>query len=190
MKLFTELDFRLSVVKRWTVISTLRKQSLAEHTLNVIILAERIARQWFGITDEAKLYQIVRRALYHDYFETISGDYPSYMKRFVMETGAEAEFADLLEGVDVHEKDELVHVIIKIADYTDACIFLRMEISHGNVSVTSVLHDLERRFNEWCDSKLINNAKVCAGVYQLYLVQVVDELFGSNGQFRSEVFRF
>lgn len=193
--IFNELDFRNFVVQRWGVVSTIRKQSIAEHGWSVAVLADRIAREWFGITDERLLYQIVRRAIFHDWRESITGDFPSYMKRHVDTTLLEAEFGDMIDAVNtdifVGEKwGDLVRAIVKIADYIDAAIFLRMELSHGNKSVLYILRDLEQRFKVYCESLTIGDIKAMNGIYDMYLAQVIDPLFGTSGQYYSEGFRF
>ena len=43
--IFSELDHRMSVVLRWSVVETIRKQNLSTHSYNVAIMADRIARR-------------------------------------------------------------------------------------------------------------------------------------------------
>lgn len=189
MTIFNELDFRMSVVKRWSVVSTIRQQSIAEHSFNVAIMADRIARKWFGIEDEKRLYCILRRALDHDALESITGDFPTYMKRFVDETGAAQEFAaDMTENVDLSVHDEMDRVIVKIADYIDAMIFLRMEISHGNLSVRNHLNEMEKRFASYLEKSV--QKFMVAHISNRYAHDVIDGLFGGNGQFQSELYGF
>lgn len=193
MSLFNEMDFRLSVVKRWAVVTTIRQQSVAEHSFNVALLAERIARQWYAVNTPADLYYLVRYALNHDAYEAMTSDIPSYMKRYVMVNDAEIGFADMFENTEVGldtRYAELFRAIVKMADFIDAAIFLRMEISHGNLTVRSLLRDLESRFKLYLDAVVVNNVSVGKGVYLLYEADIVEGMFNANGQFSTEGFRF
>lgn len=147
--IFGELDYRMSVVTRWSVVSTLRKQSLAEHSFNVAVIAERIAIQWFGWRDKYVLYTVYDYALKHDRKEAVTGDFPSYIKRFIDEDAID-DFYEPEFGPDP-EPTKLVRQIVKIADYIDAIIFLDMEMSHGNLSVSALRKDLRERFGVWCE---------------------------------------
>lgn len=194
--IFGELDFRLSVVQRWAVVSTVRKQSVAEHSYNVAILSERIAREWFSIDDDAVLFALVRRALYHDWRESITGDPPSYMKWAINEVGIDAVFGDYIEDheVDLHPGPEAwantVRGIVKVADYIDALIFLHMEVSHGNRSIVPLMRNLEHRFKVTCRELGVTVSETFTMVPELYRAQVWDQLFGPNGQYETEVYRF
>lgn len=193
MTVFNELDFRLSVVKRWSVVSTLRQQSVAEHSFNVIIIAERVALNWFQITDPVRLYYITRRARYHDYYESVTGDAPTYMKRFINEAAAHLEIeANLTEDIDIGVEHELDRIIVKIADFLDALIFLRMEVSHGNRSVVNHLRKMEERFREYLldHEEKFTNEQTAVSVFDHYGTEIVDVLFSQNGQFMSELHGF
>lgn len=186
-----ELDVRLSAVRRWPVSLTIRQQSVAEHQHNVCMIAERIGRKWFGL-DEARLYRLMRYALYHDYKESYTSDMPSYMKRWVM-PGAEDDFESVLdEDVDMGSitMDDLLRGIVKVADYIDAAVFLRVEISMGNKTVAAILRDLEDRFKHYCAEFQYNGVSAFSQVFNQYQVEVLDQLFNSNGQMVIEGFRF
>lgn len=190
MPLFTELDFRMSVVKRWSVVETIRKQSLAEHTFNVLIIARKLAVKVLGAQGAQDLSEhITKRALYHDYDESVTGDFPSYMKPHVFVEPAlqnvPAYYND--DAIDLGDVPDIVRFIVKAADYIDACIFLRMEISLGNRSVTYHLRHLEARFRQYLMEARVLDVAVGNGVYSLYQTEVVDKLFGGNGQYVSEI---
>lgn len=190
--IFNELDHRLSVVKRWSVVQTIRQQSVAEHSYNVTIIALRIAEQWYGITGGQALSAIMKRALFHDWWESITGDAPTYMKRFIDETSAITEFEanEITEGVDLGDADrDVFRVIVKMADYIDALIFLRMEVSLGNKSVVHHIREMEQRFKEYLEENPVEGVK-SATAYELYQLHIVDGMFNGNGQFMSELHGF
>lgn len=188
--LFSELDHRLSVVKRWGTVETIRKQSVTEHSYNVAIIADRIARR---LSEDMRIaHAAVLYALYHDKVESVTGDFPSYMKPHVDERSAvsivEAFMSDE-EGTNDGSAgdDPMVRFIVKCADYIDACVFLRMEISLGNKSVTYHLRHLEARFRRYLEEAEVGLTADAKKVYTWYQEDVVDGLFGGNGQYVSEV---
>lgn len=186
--IFSELDYRMSVVKRWSVVETIRKQSVAEHSYNVAIMADRIARR---LSDDLKLaHAAVLYALYHDKIESVTGDFPSYMKAHVNEH----PMSLLVDGLDEEETndgsagdDPMVRFIVKCADYIDACVFLRMEISLGNRSVSYHLRHLEARFRRFIEASQGELTADAHLVYDWYTDEVVGKLFGGNGQYVSEI---
>lgn len=188
--IFSELDFRMSVIKRWSVVETLRKQSLAEHSYNVAVMARRLAPQIVGaMANDAKFMDyLTEYALFHDYAESVTGDFPSYMKPFVDEDrslmGVPAFFNS---GVDIESPPQAIRFLVKVADYIDACVFLHMEISLGNRSVVYHLRNLEQRFRNFLNDADIDGTKIGAGVYSMYETQVLGQLFGGNGQYVSEI---
>lgn len=195
--IWNELDFRLSVVNRWQVMPTIRKQNVAEHQHNVAKLVERIAVDIFGWDpDDPELLNLIRRALEHDDLEAIIGDPPSYTKPFVNEGAMEQHFAALVrepryEGAPRPD----TWFILKAADYIDAAMFLRIEISMGNKTVVAVLRDLEARFRDKCrqynEEYTTNKRSVDDAMKAWYAyITVVDTMFNGNGQLTIEGFRF
>lgn len=186
--IFSELDHRMSVVLRWSVVETIRKQNLSTHSYNVAIMADRIARR---LSSDLKIaHAAVLYALYHDKIESVTGDFPSYMKPHV----DEQPITLMIDGLDEEETndgsagdDPLVRFIVKSADYIDACIFLRMEISLGNRSVSYHLRHLEARFRRYVEESQGEVTADAHLVYDWYQQDVVDGLFGGNGQYVSEI---
>lgn len=125
---FTELDHRLSVVKRWAILHTIQNQSVAEHMFNVARMAERISKQWFGMSDEASM-RVVRFALHHDDFEALSGDLPTMVKPYFNESEFEREHSELIEAI---EEEPWVVKIVKLADKLEGYHFLCIEAALGN----------------------------------------------------------
>lgn len=183
-EIFDELDLRLSTVRRWTILHMIRQQSVAEHSYNVCILAERIAVHWFNIQDPGTLYNIQKWALRHDRSEAFTGDYPTIVKDLLDEAGLEARYADLLP-TSKHQFDIGVQQIVKLADRIDAIIFLKMEISMGNKTVAHVAASIERdlleRMLAWYD------AKSSSILWQRYN-DLIEDLFPAKGKFRAKVY--
>lgn len=188
--IFSELDHRMSVVPRYTVVETIRKQNLATHSYNVTIIARRITKRLDD--DNDLLDRVTEYALYHDYDETFSSDFPSYSKEFVNEKGISDRVdqlvddevpRDLLGG----DTGPLVRFIVKCADYIDLCQFFRMEISLGNRSVAGHLRGAEYRFRKYVEESQGEITADAHLVYDWYQEDVVDRLFGGNGQYTSKI---
>ena len=195
--IWNEVDFRLSVVNRWQVMPTIRKQNVAEHQHNVAKLAERLAIEVFGWDPDADpLAELLHRALEHDDLEAIIGDPPSYTKKYIDEAAMTEQFSALLREPlydDICRPD--ISFIVMAADYIDAAIFLRVEISMGNRTVAGVLRNLEHRFRMKCEAYIVDFAESPRSVndamaaWRAYL-HIVDTMFAGNGQLTIEGFRF
>lgn len=122
--------FRLSAVPRWSVIHTIQKQSVSEHTTNVVALC---CKMWWEklVPEDIKLDELLQTALEHDAEEGATGDYPSPSKR-------PAEVKSDLERA------------IKIADVLEAFMFICRERSLGNVSVINIYTELEQKLFVLC----------------------------------------
>jgi hypothetical protein len=142
-KIFDEIDLRLSTVKRWTIVHTIRQQSVAEHSYNVAIIAEAIARHWFNVTDPARLYEVYRYALEHDREEGITGDVPTIVKDLFNTAAASLRY---VKEWPEPSADDQIYAIVKLADRIDALIFLRVEMGMGNQSVRKVLDHVADSF--------------------------------------------
>lgn len=194
MALFGELDYRLSVVDRWSVLSTIRKQSVAEHSYNVAIIAERLALKLFpNGYHPSRAYpitgEVLHLALHHDRPESITGDNPSYMKPYVDESGALAKIpaAQADDDMNFATDDPWVKFIVKCADYIDALVFLRIEMSLGNKSVAYHLRHMEHRFREYVGKQVSVLGPTVSDVVGWYNKDINDTLFGGVGQYVSEI---
>ena len=123
----TELDERLSTVKRWSIVYTARKQSVAEHCFNVQRICIRMAL-WFDIKNALELFRLSQAALHHDDDEAITGDIPSTAKAHVtlgndVETGAALWY---------NSSGDRIKSIVKLADLMEAYCFLARELQVGN----------------------------------------------------------
>ena len=104
---------RASGVTRWHIVRTVRPQSLAEHTFDVVMIARAIAKI-AGVDD----YEIIKAALLHDLDEIITGDIPTPTKQKARDNGFEIN--DLYKSVTGRElgPDEatIIHLADKMAD--------------------------------------------------------------------------
>lgn len=94
-------SLRASIVPRWSIIKTTRRQSLAEHNYNVSVITKYLCEKME--IEESLATKAAVDALTHDYDEIYTGDIPSPAKtkekREVTEvTGAIIKLADALEA--------------------------------------------------------------------------------------------
>lgn len=130
VEIFSELDHRLSVVKRWGILHTIQTQSVAEHVQNVSRIALRIAISWFNLQDHTDLYLIVRWGLEHDDMEALTGDLPTMVKPYFDEAAAAKDHVDLTGGEMV--VPQAIRNIVKLADLMEGFYFIAIEIAMGN----------------------------------------------------------
>jgi 5'-deoxynucleotidase YfbR-like HD superfamily hydrolase len=143
--IFTELDSRLSVISRWAVVNTIKRQSVAEHCFNVERISRRIAVNWLGITDSSKLDRISQIALHHDDDEAVTGDLPSPAKNILSEKYLDAH-RELWYNIESPE-----HNIVKLADKMEAYWFLAMEYKLGNTYVEEYRQELEAKVVKYAE---------------------------------------
>lgn len=163
MRAFTDLDHRLSVVKRWGTAQTIHQQSVAEHIFNVERIALRIAEHWFGIKDRRILYEIVLWAHHHEDLEAISGDFPSMVKPYFAEEEMAREHADVIPVSRPFNTD--VKNIVKLADMLDAWWFLCIERSLGNRYLDNHYDYEPDRIQNFVTDTWPNNLELYADVY-------------------------
>lgn len=153
---------RLSTVRRWAVLPTIRTQSVAEHSFHVAHIALWLLEKLPGVDAEPFPAAFERTLLYyaliHDETEAITGDIPSpgggnhalpgkskeYEKTFGLGTAT----------LDEDQFDLVIYDILKLADLLEAWLFIKEEQSLGNDtlhfsvqgSILNRLHAMLQRF--------------------------------------------
>lgn len=137
---------RLHTIGRWGMVNTTRPQSVAEHSLNVAVIAEEL-RERLNIEPEFKLH-IRWYAVEHDMMEVLTGDIPSPTKM-----GQGLKWAPFVESLDkeeynnIHSVSPLVRHVVKCADYMEAIYYLHM---YGVGShARQVIKWLETKLEAW-----------------------------------------
>jgi 5'-deoxynucleotidase YfbR-like HD superfamily hydrolase len=141
MRLLGNFEERLSVVPRWTIVRTIQKQSVAEHSFRVALIAGRLVRHFFSpaFYNEAR-NRVFHYALLHDQAEAFTGDIPTPAGRRINKKDLEDQFVS--HYVDWVEPSETIEQVVKVADYVEALIFLTVEKSLGNNSVDEVIKNV------------------------------------------------
>jgi len=118
-----ETVMRVSAVKRWHMIETVRTQTLAEHSANVALLAMVIARM--APMEYFDTYAAVGiAALVHDVSEVFTGDIPTPTKKFV--NGINELELRLTHPVFVGAVNGNSDALIKMCDLADGIRFIRI----------------------------------------------------------------
>ena len=103
----------LQDVPRWAIVRTNKKQSVAEHTFNVVMIARAIAKE-AGVPDT----ELIKYALDHDIDEVITGDIPSPAKARMGIKGKG------YEGTGKLLCSAEQALIVEVADVMEACLFI------------------------------------------------------------------
>lgn len=142
----------LGAVHRWSIIHTIRRQTVAEHNFqvarNALIIWDEIimplARQ-VGVDYKIKIIKddMIYYALRHDDSESITGDIPAPAKRkgYLVETSPSY----------VYKADPLSKLIIKVADNADAYCFLLEELSMGNKLMRGIANGVREALEDACN---------------------------------------
>lgn len=126
-----ELAFsrRLSYVPRWSVVPTIRQQSVAEHSFHVTRIAQWLTQFHAEGGDVGFYSTIMKLALIHDDEEAKTGDYPSTTK------------------VPRMPSDQ-VNLVVKIADKLEALVFLAEEEAMGNSRVKDIMEHIRFKIHD------------------------------------------
>lgn len=130
---------RLQQVKRYAICHTHRDQSVAEHTLGVVIIARYLAEQE---NDGDLIRDVTDYALIHDVNEVFTGDIPSSFKRVLRQ-----HYPGISELMDGPKPPKIVEQIVKFADYIEAVYYLRE--FNGSRLAQSILNDIRAKFAEF-----------------------------------------
>lgn len=151
MKFFPPEFRTASVVPRWSIIWTLTRDTLSNHSFFVTLYANQIARMigWQGPRD-----MLMFRALTHDLDETITGDVVAPVKKEIIDTERAQTYIlgqmqermptiieQMTEYMNFGSNYKMVGgdglwiqcgKIVKAADRLDALLFLTVEQRMGN----------------------------------------------------------
>lgn len=141
---------RLSTVKRWAIVPTLRQQSVAEHSYNVCILVSYIMSTLAPVHHRSMIGRALELALEHDADEAITGDVPATAK-FIGYTNANALSDSLLSiGIDLISSKKTnpnEWFYVKLADILEALWFINTEIAMGNTTLADISNDISDVLN-------------------------------------------
>lgn len=140
-----------SVVPRWSIIWTLTRDSVANHSFFVTFYAREIAVliEWQGYLDD-----LMYMALVHDLEETATGDVVSTVKAEIIDDKRAAAYIDrkmrermpfVADDMEAMGSEEIKR-IIKAADKLDALIFLMVERRLGNGVIAPHLPSAHAKF--------------------------------------------
>lgn len=124
---------RLANVKRWGIVEMSRDQSVAEHTCNVMMIAQSLVTEYNkmiapeDMISTAQQLTLLRACLTHDLPEIYSGDIPTPTKRAVGRSafqGWERKRFPLLYQL-MRGLDPVTAKIKALADVMEARIYLR-----------------------------------------------------------------
>lgn len=125
-----------SDLQRWTIVRTIRQQTLTDHCYWVESFTERLLER-AGIFDPAVVVAATKYARHHDDDELVTGDLPTPFKKKLNGVHEEA-VRDF--GLTPPPPSGMVKTVVKVADNLDAALFLAEEIGLGNGRVVDVLN--------------------------------------------------
>ena len=133
-------------IKRWTIVATIREQSLAEHSFNVAMIARDIAVE-AGMDDS----NIVKYALDHDLDEIMTGDIPSPAKvRMGMSTMDSGKEDSFYKGKSLSKCSKEEILVVTAADLIDSYLFIKYNRIGRQGDV--VFKHASKKFEEWLNT--------------------------------------
>lgn len=112
-------QLRLQVVQRWNIVHTVKTQSVAEHSFNVVLIVREMCHK-IPTIDSLDRKNLMIRALDHDMEEVFTGDLPSTSKSFKLPKNR-------LDG------------ILKLADLIEAEYFLSQYGGHSKHTISAYI---------------------------------------------------
>lgn len=159
--------YRLRYIKRWSLMRSLNRENVAEHSYQVALLTHALCT--IGNTMFGRSYatdSIVVQALFHDATEVITGDIPTPVKhhnRDILSNFRELErlagerlarmvpeplkavYEPLIAGDGL---DEDARRVLKAADQLDAYLKCVIEQAAGNPEFSSAQRQIERSMQD------------------------------------------
>jgi 5'-deoxynucleotidase YfbR-like HD superfamily hydrolase len=133
---------RLSFVDRFQTVSISRRQSVAEHSFNVAVIAGQIAKRMKSVP----VTTIMAYAVTHDLEEAILGDIPSPTKVRLQQAGLNYSKAKR-KIIDDDLIDKGVKIVVKAADQIEMLYYFAQ---YGNGNHYEIrLKSMEEIYSEW-----------------------------------------
>lgn len=138
----------LSTVPRWTIIPLTQRQSVAEHSYRVTIIALHLAE---SITEKVNMPGLMRWALIHDGPECKTGDIPTPFKSLMRDQIriAEQQLCPWYKSAETYVRP-LEMALVKLADTIEAVLYIRA-YGHGDQ-----IKEIEREMIERIKKELTN----------------------------------
>ncbi len=155
-----------AIIPRWSVVWTLNKDTVSNHSFFVALYSYQIANLigWRGDKSE-----LLFNALTHDLEEVYTGDVVSPTKRAIVDAGRSDAYVrkkmretlpsilSTLDAMCQSPHSENISLIVKAADRLDAVLFLTVELRMGNKHVFSRCQDAKQQLEEaWYRLKPLN----------------------------------
>lgn len=154
-RLLTARERLLGRVSRWCIVPTIQRQSVAEHSFYVALMASRLAGfiRWKATNQD--LFNLSRWSLLHDSLEAVTGDLPTPVKKHLTELKTAehallsemgAEFARIRMSIEagIPAWTDIAR-IVSFCDSLEALSFLHMEYLLGNRAVTTIAREIRQR---------------------------------------------
>jgi 5'-deoxynucleotidase YfbR-like HD superfamily hydrolase len=138
----------VAFIKRWSIVRTIRDQSVAEHSYFVAMYANDICTM-LELPDSVKL-GCLRKALWHDVDEIFTGDLPGPSKRKLLEQDFQARWKLILGNwtskvfkrfldrytvqLEHQSQNGTIDLVVKLADWVDAAMEMATEAQMGNAN--------------------------------------------------------
>lgn len=148
---------RLAEVPRWQIAPTIQVQTVQSHCVFVAYIYMYLLEE-FGLKPTNDDF---RRAIEHDEDEAIHGDTPSTSK----------------QARDPKAVHNIRHVLLKVADYVEAVVFLEEERALGNQRVNRIInHVVTKQYTPWMNRALeLTHNKLMFGAGASWLAHFLEE---------------
>lgn len=133
---------RLATVPRWTVVPTIKAQSVAEHSFQVAVIALWVARYHNTLYNGSADEQIMYYALIHEELESWYSDLPSPARAQHMPNKHSFEEKG---GFGQTPANNDVKIVLKVADMLEAYLFAKEECDFGSKYMEAIIEDIHQK---------------------------------------------
>ena len=154
----------LAYVERWASYPVTRRETVAEHSFMVVIIAivlERTSTQ--GTTQD-----VLMKSIMHDAEEAVTGDLLSLVKRFTkdwptVEERARWEVFHNLTSLQFFAETSKGHPIVKLADTIAALLYATEQVKCGN----TYFNDIEAECLYDAEQLALGSSSLCKAAFSL-----------------------